>query len=170
MRWHRCQYHQNTPRRPIPRASAPARNSTADTPDASTASDTDVLTTGEQCTHLANDGATANDPGDTGSGPDNLQNKPLLTTAKTVSGKLASHSDSGYEVQFFSNPSGDEGKKFIGETFVKTDSSGKVNFTFSPATAVPVGQTITATAKAINLDPSNGDTSELSAAKKVVSS
>jgi hypothetical protein len=70
---------------------------------------------------FADDGATANDPGDADVGPNNLQNKPVLTAAKTVlgkttiKGKLASHSDSGYEIQFFSNPSGDEGKKFIGE-------------------------------------------------------
>jgi hypothetical protein len=125
---------------------------------------------------LADDGATANDPGDADVGPNNLQNKPVLTAAKTVSGKttikgkLASRPASGYEVQFFSNPSGDEGKKFIGESFVKADTLGNVSFTFSPATKVPVGQTITATAQAINLDASHGDTSEFSVAKKVASS
>jgi hypothetical protein len=69
--------------------------------------------------------------------------------------------------QAFSNPSGEnEGKKFIGEQpFVSTDSSGNATFPFSPATAVAVGQTITATAK-------NGasDTSEFSVPRKVASS
>ncbi len=127
---------------------------------------------------LADDGPTANDPGDADSGPNDLQNKPVLTAAKTVSGKttvkgkLASRPDSTYTIQFFSNPSGtNEGKKFIGEKLsVRTDASGDATFTFSPATAVPVGQNVTATAKAINLDASNGDTSEFSAPRKVTSS
>jgi hypothetical protein len=42
-----------------------------------------------------------------------------------------------------------------------------MNLTFSPTTAVPVGQNVTATAKAINIDASNGDTSEFSAPRKV---
>jgi hypothetical protein len=124
---------------------------------------------------LADDGATANDPGDADVGPNNLQNKPVLTAAKTVSGKttiegrLSSRPDSAYTIQLYSNPSGtNEGKKFIGEIApVHTNASGEVTFTFSPATKVPVGQTITATARAINLDASNGDTSEFSAPKKV---
>ncbi len=118
------------------------------------------------------------DTGDADSGPNGMQNKPVLTAAKTVSGKttvegkLASRPDSTYTIQFFSNPSGtNEGKKFIGEKLsVRIDASGDANFTFSPATAVPVGQNVTATAKAINLDASNGDTSEFSAPKKVTSS
>ncbi len=124
---------------------------------------------------LADDGPTPNDPGDADSGPNDLQNKPVLTAAKTVSGKttvkgkLASQPDSGYTIQFFSNPSGtNEGKKFIGEkSLVRTDGSGNATFTFSPAAKVPVGQTITATARAINFDASNGDTSEFSAPRTV---
>ena len=46
----------------------------------------------------------------------------------------------------------------------------EMNITFSPTTAVPVGQNVTATAKAINIDASNGDTSEFSAPRKVTSS
>ena len=117
-------------------------------------------------------GKTANDPGDIDPGANGLQNSPVLASAKTVSGKttvtgkLNSTPGKTFKVQFYSNPSGDEGKKFIGEKSVTTDAStGNASFTFSPATAVPVGQTITATAT----DPGN-NTSEFSAARKVASS
>ena len=65
------------------------------------------------------DGPTANDPGDADLGPNGLQNKPVLTSATSVSGKttikgkLGSHPGEPYTIQFFSNPSGDEGKKFL---------------------------------------------------------
>ena len=123
-------------------------------------------------------GNTANDPGDVDEGPNGLQNKPVLSSAKTVSGKttitgkLNAAQEVSYEVQFYSNPSGNEGKKFIGQKFVTTDTSGNATFSFSPATAVTAGQTVTATATAhpISLGPSSGDTSEFSAPKTVASS
>ena len=127
---------------------------------------------------LANDGPTPNDKGDGDSGPNGLQNKPVLTAARTVSGKttikgeLKSRPDSGYLIQFYSSPSGtNEGKRFIGArpSFVKTDSSGRTTFTFSPATRVPVGRSITATAKATDFDATLGDTSEFSAPRTVAS-
>ena len=118
-------------------------------------------------------GRTANDPGDVDSGPNRLQNTPVITSAKTVSGKttikgsLNSAGDVTYLVQFFSNPSGDEGRNFIGKKNVTADAfSGNASFTFSPATAVAAGQTITATAT----DLRGGNTSEFSAAKKVATS
>jgi hypothetical protein len=46
-------------------------------------------------------------------------------------------------------------------------ADASTSFTFTPATTVPVGQTITATARAINLDAFHGDTSEFSAPRKV---
>lgn len=113
-------------------------------------------------------GNTANDPGDVDSGANGLQNKPVLTSAKTVSGKttiagkLASVPNLSYLVQFYSNPSGNEGKKFIGQKIVTTAPSGDASFTFSPAASVAVGQTVTATASA-----RNGDTSEFSAPKTI---
>jgi hypothetical protein len=119
-------------------------------------------------------GNTANDPGDVDTGANGLQNKPLITSAKTsstkttISGKLQSRPNSGYTIEFFSNPSANEGKKFLGEkSIVNTDSSGNATFTFSTSTRVPVGQTVTATARSVNLDASNGDTSEFSAPKSV---
>jgi hypothetical protein len=115
---------------------------------------------------------TPNDAGDTDSGPNGLQNKPALTSAKSVSGKttvkgtLASTAAKTFTIEFFSNPSGEEGRKFIGEKSVTTDGSGNVTFSFSPATAVSVGQTVTATAT----NTTTHDTSEFSAPKKVASS
>ena len=117
--------------------------------------------------------STPNDAGDTDTGPNNLQNKPVLTSAKTVSGlttikgTLNSRPNQPYELQFFSNPSGgDEGKKFIGKKSVSTDGSGNATFTFKPATPVLVGRTITATATR----NATGDTSEFSGARQVTAS
>jgi hypothetical protein len=117
---------------------------------------------------------TSNDAGDTDSGANNLQNKPALSSAKTVSGKttvkgtLSSEAGKNYKVEFYSNPSGDEGKKFIGTKSVTTGSDGKATFTFSPAAAVSVGQAITATATNATTG-SPRDTSEFSAPRAVTS-
>jgi hypothetical protein len=119
---------------------------------------------------LGGDGPTANDPGDADAGPNNLQNKPRVTSAKTggdkttVSARLSSTPNRTFTVQFFSNPAGtDEGKKFLGQKSVTTDSSGNVSFAFSPAQKVGLGRTITATATS----PA-GNTSEFSAPRTVV--
>jgi CSLREA domain-containing protein len=121
---------------------------------------------------------TANDAGDTDTGPNNLQNKPVITSAKTsstattITGKLNSDNNPGnvpYVVQFFSNPSGgDEGKKFIGQKTVTTDASGNATFTFKPGAKVGMGRTITATATR-DLSGVPSDTSEFSAPKMVAS-
>jgi hypothetical protein len=117
--------------------------------------------------------STPNDPGDTDSGSNNLQNKPVLSSAKTVSGKttiagkLDSNPNQTYTLRFYSNPPDtNEGKKFIGEKSITTSVDGLRSFTFSPATSVAVAQTITATATRA----STHDTSEFSAPKKVTSS
>jgi hypothetical protein len=120
---------------------------------------------------LNDDGPTANDAGDTDTGPNGLQNKPDLLSAKAVSGKttikgtLSSNTGQTYTIEFYSNPSEtDEGKKFLGQTSVTTDGSGNASFTFSPTSKVAAGQAITATAT----NESTGDTSEFSAPRKVV--
>jgi CSLREA domain-containing protein len=127
-------------------------------------------------------GRTANDTGDADTGSNGLQNFPVITSAKTVSGKTTiegtlntlpnPNADVGYDVQFFSNPSGgDEGKTFIGSAQVTPDASGNATFTFSPSSTVAVGRTITATAQSsspIALD--DGNTSEFSAPRTVASS
>jgi hypothetical protein len=115
-------------------------------------------------------GNTANDPGDVDSGPNGLQKKPVISSTRTVSGKttvkgsLGSLPENSVVIRFYSNPSGDEGKKFLGQKAVVVGLNGNASFIFSPATKVPVGQTVTATATSIR-----EGTSEFSAPKKVAS-
>ena len=78
----------------------------------------------------------------------------------------ASSESSEYVIRFYSNPSGEEGKKFIGQKIVFANLNGNASFTFSPSASVAVGQTITATATNVR----GGGTSEFSAPKKVTSS
>jgi len=115
---------------------------------------------------------TPNDLGDADTGANNLQNKPVLSSAKksagktTIKGKLNSGSNKDYLLQFFSNPKGaDEGKKLLFSKSVKTDGSGNASFAFSTTKKVGLGQNITATAT-----KGSGDTSEFSAPRKVVAS
>lgn len=116
-------------------------------------------------------GATKNDPGDTDSGANALQNKPKIKSATnssgktTITAKLDSTPRKAFVVEFFSNPSGtDEGKKFLGNKAVSTDSNGKATFIFTPSQAIPAGQTVTATAT--NVVEAN--TSEFSGPRVVV--
>jgi hypothetical protein len=117
--------------------------------------------------------STPNDSLGADTGPNNLQNKPVLSAAKTgslittIKGKLESVPGKSYTVEFYSNPSNtNEGKKFIGETTFQTSVDGLQTFTFSPATKVPVGQTVTATAT----NATTHDTSEFSAPRTVAAS
>ncbi len=120
---------------------------------------------------LGGDGVTPNDgPGDADTGPNNLQNFPVITSAKTrlssttITGTLESipaqsQFGEGYTIQFFSNPTitKDEGKKLIGERIViDTDGDGIIPFTFKPLKKVKEGLYVTATATY----NSTGDTSE----------
>ena len=117
-------------------------------------------------------GTTANDEDDFDEGPNNLQNKPVLTSAATgggsttIEGKLNSTPGETFKVQLYSNPptGGAEGKKYIGQKSVSTNANGNTGiFSFSPAQKVPEGHSITATAT----DP-DGNTSEFSTAQVVV--
>ena len=129
-----------------------------------------IFSNGELGIDLSDDGRTANDKGDPDSGPNNLQNFPIITSAKssstktTIVGKLNSTPGTSFKVQFFSNPTGNEGKKFIGQKSVTTNSLGNVSFT-KEVDRVAVGKTITATATS-----AGGDTSEFSAPRTVVDS
>ena len=117
-------------------------------------------------------GTTANEPGDVDTSANGLQNLPVITSARTVSGKttinakLASTLSRSFVIQFFSNPSGNEGQKFIGQKAVNTDASGNATFTFKPNKKVAAGRTITVTATRNAFDlPS--DTSEFSVPRTV---
>lgn len=122
---------------------------------------------------LDGDGASANDAGDLDPGPNGLQNKPIIgraTTGRagtTIKGSLNSTPNETFIVEFYANPAGEsEGLVLLGEQSVATDVSGKAAFTFKPEMKVPRGLLVTATANG----PSDflGNTSEFSAAKKVV--
>jgi hypothetical protein len=135
-----------------------------------------IFSNGELGIDLGRDGVSANDSGDADSGPNNLQNFPVISSAKTsstattISARLNSGVNTPYIVQFFSNPAGgDEGKTFIGQKTVATDASGNASFTFKPNTKVAAGRTITATATR-NFFSIPSDTSEFSAPRKVVAS
>jgi hypothetical protein len=111
---------------------------------------------------------TPNDDGDADTGPNNLQNYPVITTVtvspKTmvhVSGSLNSEANKTYRLEFFANASCDsshngEGKIFLGHADAGTSPN---DVAFGPLDfAVPADRhVITATAT----DPS-GNTSEFS--------
>ena len=115
-------------------------------------------------------GVTPNDQLDADTGPNELQNFPLLVNAvtgpkaTTIQGALASVPSETFTIEYFASPggSGREGKRFIGQRTVSTDEDGFANFGFRPFKRVPVGQAITATAT-----NSNGSTSEFSAPRMV---
>jgi hypothetical protein len=92
-----------------------------------------------------------------------LTSAETVGATTTIQGALNSTPATTFVVRFFSNPSGNEGKTFIGQTSVTTNASGQTGtFTFAPAQVVPVGQRITATAT----DP-GANTSEFSAPREV---
>ena len=139
-----------------------------------------IFSNGRLGINLGNDGVTVNDADnpntgqvdpDSDTGPNELQNFPVLSSAKTgkkgttITGKLNGTPNKTFTLQFFSNPSGgDEGQKPIGQVGVTTDASGNAFFSFKPDQKVSKGK-ITATAR----DSAILNTSEFSAARKVVS-
>ncbi len=115
---------------------------------------------------------TANDAGDSDTGPNNLQNFPVLTqataTPNQIQGTLNSTANTAFTIQFFSNSACDgsgngEGQTYLGQlTNVTTDGGGNAAFNFTPAAALTAGAFVTATAT----DP-NGNTSEFSVCRSV---
>jgi len=114
-------------------------------------------------------GVTANDPGDADTGPNNLQNYPVLTSVSSgggttnITGTLNSAANTNYRVEFFANdaidPSGHgEGQIFLKSMNVPTDASGNASFNVS-VPQIGANQRVTATAT----DPA-GATSEFSGA------
>ena len=102
---------------------------------------------------------TANDVGDADTGPNGLQNFPVLASAVTngatqitIIGSLNSTASRTFRIEFFSNPAADapsghgEGQTYLGFVDVTTDGSGNASFNTTLAANVPVGASITATA------------------------
>ncbi len=121
---------------------------------------------------LGADRRTANDPLDADTGPNNLQNSPIVSSAKNkgaktvVRGKLNSSPNEAFTLRFFSNPksSKGQGKTFIGQKTVNTDPGGNATFGLQRTPKVKAGLYVTATAT----NERTGDTSEFSNPRAVV--
>jgi hypothetical protein len=114
------------------------------------------------------DRITPNDPGDPDTGPNLLQNFPILTSASSVAGGIAlagtlnSVPNSTFTIELFAstacNASGNgEGQTFLGAAVVTTNSSGDGSFAATFPTTLLPGAVIAATAT-----DALGDTSEFS--------
>ena len=118
---------------------------------------------------LGNDGVTLDTSGGPHTGPDHLQNFPVLTSAvvvggtTTIAGTLNSTPLTNFIIQFFANAAADpsgfgEGQQYLGQTKVTSDGSGNARFSVTLSTPPLVGQFFTATAT----DDPAGNTSEFS--------
>ncbi len=125
-------------------------------------------------------GLTPNDAGDGDTGPNGLQNFPILIFAgpaapqasgTRIQGVLNSTASATFDLDFYSNPACAprpqeflEGEDYIGSTQVTTDGSGDASFDVTLPATVEAGARITATAT-----DASGNTSEF-AQRLVVSS
>ncbi len=120
------------------------------------------------------DGVSANDPGDTDTGSNDLQNFPVIRSATrstatgetTISGRLNSTPSQDFTVQCFltggASASGyGEGSRLLDTTTVSTSASGGARFSCTssyPLLGQIPGQTVSATAT----NEATSDTSEFS--------
>ena len=119
-------------------------------------------------------GVTANDSQDPDSGPNQLQNFPVLTfanSAAVIQGSLNSVPSKTYRIDFFSSPTADasgfgEGQTFVGAVSVTTDGGGNAGFNMDFPSTLTTGSKVTATATGTGTGASG--TSEFSAAITVV--
>jgi hypothetical protein len=103
---------------------------------------------------LGDDGMTSNDIGDGDSGPNDLQNFPVLsavltdgTGSATISGLINSTPNTNLRIQFYaSSAGGGEGERYLGAVSVTTDASGNFSINQTLAATVAAGEYITATA------------------------
>ncbi len=122
---------------------------------------------------LGGDGVTANDSGDTDTGPNDLQNFPVLSTVwagnvTVIKGTLDSAADTTYALDFYASTTTDaagfgEGKRFLGSGTLRTDTTGHGSFLVQLSAEVVAGEFVTGTAT----DP-GGNTSEFSLAAEAV--
>jgi hypothetical protein len=116
---------------------------------------------------LNNDGPTANDSHDVDTGPNQLQNSPILTSVTigatlTVKGTLNSANSTAYTLYLFANTvcnpaTYGEAQSYLGTTSVTTNSNGNYTFTVASLPVISGQYYISALA----VDPS-GNTSEFS--------
>ena len=119
-------------------------------------------------------GPTANDPGDTDTGANDLQNFPIIQSVEhlgpqgavstRIVGKLGSAPSTTYDLDFYSNPACSnfprefvEGETWLGTSQVTTDGNGDATFDVTLPVETEAGARIAVTAT----DP-NGNTSEFS--------
>jgi len=116
--------------------------------------------------NLSSPPVTANDNLDPDTGPNNLQNFPILASAtpgnSVITGTLNSLASTQFTIEYFSSsacdPSGHgEGQFYLGNKQVTTDGSGIANVGTTVAVNVTGGHFVTATATA-----PDGSTSEFS--------
>jgi CSLREA domain-containing protein len=117
---------------------------------------------------LAANGVTTNDTDDPDTGPNNLQNFPVVTSvtkgsSTVVEGTLNSTPSTTFHLDFYSSSACDasgngEGRKYLGSLQVTTNSDGDASFDDTVPGDAPAAHVVTATAT----DP-NGNTSEFSA-------
>jgi len=110
---------------------------------------------------------TPNDPDDTDTGPNFLQNFPVLTSAAPVSGGIAvsgtldSTPNMAFRIELYGSAVCDgangEGERYLGATNVTTDASGDASFAVTLAVSLADGEYVTATAR-----DSSSNTSEFS--------
>ncbi|HSH38425.1 MAG TPA: hypothetical protein VK993_06540 [Chthoniobacterales bacterium] len=112
---------------------------------------------------LAGDGFTPNDPGDPDTGPNLLQNFPVVAevkrsaTSTTVVGGLNSKASTSFTLQFFATKRGtNPGQVLLGTETISTDSAGNARFEFSFPIPTAPDEFVTDSAT----DP-DGNTSEL---------
>jgi lysophospholipase L1-like esterase len=118
-------------------------------------------------------GVNLNDPGDADTGPNGLQNFPVLNLATTnagttnIQGVLNSVASSSFILDFYSNSTCDssgfgEGQTYLGSGNVTTDGSNVGAFNITLPLATTIGQFLTATAT-----DAQGNTSEFSLCRVV---
>lgn len=130
--------------------------------------------------NLGQDGFTPNDTGDGDSGPNNLQNFPIVTSATSdgsslnIVGAYNSYPNGTFDLDFFRNAACDdpifssqagEGKTYLGSTTVSTNGSGNANFNVNFPGSAPAGSVVTGTAT-----DSAGNTSEFSTCRTIQTS
>ena len=133
-----------------------------------------IFSNGKLGIDLGGDGVTPNDPGDADTGPNNLQNYPVIISATSyptfTKVKYTLDSMPGtYTVEFFSNDAADpsgfgEGQKFLASQTPGVTAGGQQTL-IEMLPPLPVGTILTATA---SFGLGQGDTSEFSAAVATV--
>src|SRR5438270_1510802 len=120
------------------------------------------------------DGVTQNDPGDGDTGPNLLQNYPVLTNVTslagvtTISGRINSTPNQTISLDFYASAACSTSGHGEGETYliggsVQTDVNGNGTFVISASAALAGGTVVTATAA-----DADGNTSEFSTCAPVV--